>query len=56
MNILDKLVDLHIQATVERSHNYTGAVIREAIVEIDRLQLEIDRLQEFEWMYEGLSK
>ncbi len=38
MNIKEKLKDLHKQATEERSHNYTGTVILEAIAEIERLE------------------
>jgi len=38
MDILMKLVDLYKQATTERSHNYTGAVIKEAIEEITILR------------------
>lgn len=41
MNIIDKLNDLHKQATVERSHHYVGAVIKEAIAEIERLKREL---------------
>ncbi len=41
MTILEKLQDLHVQATNERSHFYTGAVIREAIAEIERLMKEL---------------
>lgn len=29
-DILEKLADLHLQATTERSHYYTGSVLREA--------------------------
>jgi hypothetical protein len=35
--VVDKLRDLHRQATEERSHYYTGKVILEAIDEINRL-------------------
>lgn len=41
MTILAKLKDLHKQATVERSHFYTGSVIEEAIAEIERLRKEL---------------
>ena len=37
-DILEKLIDLHKQATVERSHFYVGACCREAIGEIERLR------------------
>lgn len=48
-DIVAKLEDLRKQATVERSHNYVGSVVREAIT-------EINRLREIEWMYENLNK
>lgn len=35
-DILDELRDLHKQATEERSHYYTGMVIRRAIAEIEK--------------------
>jgi len=38
MDIIEKLEDLHKQATVERSHYYVGSVCREAAREIDRLK------------------
>lgn len=37
-DILDRLADLHTQATVERSHYYTGACVRDAMAEIARLR------------------
>jgi hypothetical protein len=37
-DILDRLKDLHIQATKERSHYYTGSCIRDAIAEISMLR------------------
>jgi DNA repair ATPase RecN len=39
--LMEKLVDLHRQATVERSHYYTGKVIKEAIDEIERQRATI---------------
>lgn len=36
--ILEKLEDLHKQATTEHSHFYTALCLREAITEIKRLQ------------------
>ena len=39
-DILDLLEDLYRQATVERSHYYTGACVLDAIVEIKRLRLK----------------
>jgi hypothetical protein len=38
-DILDRLVDLHRQATTERSHYYTGCVVTDAANEIMRLRL-----------------
>lgn len=49
IDILEKLEDVHKQATIERSHFYTGKCIEEAIA-------EIKRLREYEWMYKELSK
>ena len=49
MDIVEKLAELHKQATTERSHYYVAATVREAIA-------EIQRLREFEWMYNELSK
>jgi hypothetical protein len=37
-DILDRLRDLHKQATVERSHYYTGRCVSDAINEITRLR------------------
>lgn len=45
MDILDKLEDLHKQATVDRSHYYTGSLIREAIEEIADLRRQITSLK-----------
>lgn len=39
-DILDRLVDLLKQATVERSHYYVGKCCRDAIEEIQRLRKE----------------
>lgn len=38
MDILDKLRDLHKQATTERSHHYVAATCLEAIQEIESLR------------------
>lgn len=38
MNILDRLEDLHKQATTENSHYYVAATVREAAREIMRLR------------------
>ena len=43
-DILTKLADLHQQATKERSHYYTGKLIREAIAEIVSLRAQIKML------------
>ena len=39
MDILDKLRDLHKQATTERSHYYVASCCNEAIAEIERLRV-----------------
>lgn len=41
MDILQKLTDLHLQATTDRSHFYVGSCVKEAIREIMRLREEI---------------
>ncbi len=38
MEILEALKDLHRQAVEERSHYYTGKVVRDAIAEIEMLR------------------
>lgn len=43
-DVLWKLADLYKQATVERSHYYTGRVILEAITEIVSLRTSADNL------------
>lgn len=48
-DILEKLADLHKQATTENSHFYVAACVKEAIA-------EINRLREYEWMYKDLCK
>ena len=45
-DILDKLIDLHHQATKERSHNYTAACAKEAIEEIVRLRTIIKMMSQ----------
>lgn len=42
MTLMQKLEDLHKQATTERSHYYAATVIEEAIAEIKRLNKGID--------------
>jgi hypothetical protein len=44
-DILDRLADLHKQATVERSHYYVGKCVRDAIAEIQRLRSAIEAVQ-----------
>jgi hypothetical protein len=39
-DIVDRLIDLHKQATVERSHFYVGKCVKDAIKEITRLRRE----------------
>jgi len=48
MGILEKLCDLHKQATEERSHYYTGKIILEAIHEISTLRRKISEQGEAE--------
>lgn len=43
-DIVARLADLHAQATVERSHYYVGACVRDAMAEIARLRAEVERL------------
>ena len=40
-DILERLVDLHKQATEERSHHYAGQCIRDAMQEIAQLRLKV---------------
>lgn len=49
MTIEEKLKDLIVQATNERSHYYVKKVAEEALA-------EIERLKEFEWKYNDLCK
>jgi hypothetical protein len=44
VDILDKLRDLHRQATTERSHYYVASCCNEAIGEIERLRAVVDSL------------
>ena len=46
MDILDKLADLHKQATAERSHYYVAATTKEAVAEIILLRSKISVLSE----------
>jgi len=43
-DIINKLIDLHHQATKERSHYYSGKLIKEAIEEIVRLRTIIEEM------------
>ena len=45
MDILDKLRDLHKQATTERSHYYVASCCNEAIATIERLSRIEDDLK-----------
>lgn len=45
MDIIDKLIDLHKQATEERSHYYVAQTCRDAINEITRLRLLVLSLE-----------
>lgn len=44
-DILEKLEDLHKQATEDNSHFYTGKVIREAMLEIVQLRSTVHVLR-----------
>ena len=44
MDIVEKLNDLHKQATTERSHYYVAACCNQAIGEITNLRIMIHRL------------
>jgi hypothetical protein len=41
MDILEKLADLRVQATKERSHYYVASVVDEATAEIERLRRKV---------------
>lgn len=43
VTVIEKLKDLHKQATKERSHYYVGSVAVEAAGEIIRLRKELDK-------------
>jgi hypothetical protein len=45
LDVVDRLADLHVQATTERSHYYTASVIRDAIAEIKALRDQVERLR-----------
>jgi hypothetical protein len=45
MTLIEKLQDLLLQATTERSHYYVASAVKEAIAEITRLETWIDDLQ-----------
>ena len=44
-DLIEKLRDLLVQATKERSHFYVASCTREAINEIERLQSRVDELE-----------
>lgn len=44
-DILERLIDLHKQATVERSHFYVAKCCQDAIQEIARLRLALIRAE-----------
>ena len=45
-DIIDKLLDLHKQATTERSHNYVAACAKEAMTEILKLRFANEGMME----------
>ena len=51
IDLIDRLEDLHKQATVERSHYYTGKCIRDAIEEIKMLRRDQAALADFVAIY-----
>ena len=44
-DILVKLIDLHKQATTEKSHYYVAECVREAMEEIAKLRIRIHELE-----------
>lgn len=44
--IVERLNDLHKQATVERSHFYVGKTVKEAATEIERLRSELEKCKQ----------
>ena len=46
MGIIEKLEDLILQATTERSHYYVAATAREAVEEITRLRVKLFAIHE----------
>lgn len=44
-DIIDKLVDLHRQAVVERSHYYVGSVVEAAVTEITMLRSKLNQIK-----------
>jgi hypothetical protein len=54
-DILDRLEDLHKQATEERSHYYVGACVRAAMEEIDALRGKVVTLTERAVFAEAVS-
>lgn len=45
MDIINKLLDLHKQATTERSHFYVATTCTEAMAEIARLRMRVAALE-----------
>jgi len=41
-NIVEKMLDLHKQATTEKSHYYVAKALEEAIIEINRLRGKVN--------------
>ena len=56
MTIIEKLPDLIYQGTTTRSSFHAVAVCRDAINEIIRLKLEVERLSEYKWQYEDARR
>lgn len=43
-DILERLVDLHKQATIDRSHNYVGLIVLDAAAEIRILRTALSQV------------
>lgn len=45
MDLLDKIKDLHKQATEEKSHYYVGSVLKECFTEISCLRFKLKMIK-----------
>jgi hypothetical protein len=46
MSVIEKLHDLHMQATTERSHYYVASCCRDALAEIAQLRAALEEIKE----------